>query len=80
MFRDLEQDALLYQRGVYRQVKLGYVRLYENGCTSVPNLQIESVTWGDGPIFVDRFGRLRSDKGREIGENKPKFLLGVLME
>jgi hypothetical protein len=71
MFKKLEgETAVLHSGGVYRVADLyerdgrlfaavsgGFVRLYENGSTSKPATQIESLQL-EGELLKDRFGRL----------------------
>lgn len=74
-FLKLEGDfAIVANKGVYKQVDLytladylfakhgqGFVRLYANGGTSSPNLQVKHIDI-TAPIFKDALGRLMSMK------------------
>ena len=67
-----------YNGGLYAAVGGGFVRLKANGATSHPQIRLE-VLHRDGPLFQDRFGRIRvmpGDGSRELllDENGTFFL------
>ena len=84
MFSKLEGDvALLVVAGVYKVCDLyemdgkafagvsgGFVRLYENGSTSKPKMQIERVHT-DVALYKDRLGRLTFDATRGTSQLVP---------
>lgn len=73
MFKPLEGDiAILYSKGVYRQVPLfvrndatlfaavgkdRFVRLSATGSTSQADVKLDALVY-DGPLFQDKLGRL----------------------
>lgn len=92
MFAKLEgESAVIMIGGVYKVADLyerdgklfaaasgGFVRLYANGSTSKPNMQIETIAI-DEALYKDRFGRLcvAPAEGRKAltGEESEPLLL-----
>lgn len=88
MFTELTgSQALIRRGGVFKPAKLyehrgelyiaamgGYVRVYTNGGTTVDKLNVVELHY-DGPLTVDRLGRLRCDNNGSLIEDSKRQTL-----